>query len=87
MEENKNIIELSEKIVDIIYTPDQDGLNQTFIELMDLLLNFISERNIPEGFDLNQELLAIQSSFVKKDYGELADILHYDLKDKLEIMI
>ena len=83
----EKIIELSEKIVDIIYTPDQDGLNQTFIELMDLLLNFISKGSVPKGLDLNQELLAMQSSFMKKDYGELADILHYDLKSKLEIII
>lgn len=80
----ENVIELSEKIVDIIYTPDQDGLNQAFIELMDVLLNFISQENIQDNFNLNQELLAMQSSFIKKDYGELADILHYDLKSKLE---
>lgn len=83
----ESIIELSEKIVDIIYTPDQDGLNQAFIELMDLLLNFISGGDIPKGFDLNQELLDMQSSFMKKDYGELADVLHYDLKSKIETVI
>ncbi len=82
----ENVIELLEKIVDIIYTPDQDGLNQAFIELMDVLLNFISQENIQDNFDLNQELLAMQSSFMKKDYGELADILHYDLKSKLELV-
>ncbi len=80
----ENAIELLEKIVDIIYTPDQDGLNQTFIQLMDVLLNFISQENVQDNFNLNQELLAMQSSFIKKDYGELADILHYDLKSKLE---
>lgn len=80
----EDIIELSEKIVDIIYTPDQDGLNQAFIELMDLLLKFISEGSMQNGLDLNQELLAMQSSFMKKDYGELADVLHYDLNGKLE---
>ncbi len=51
---------------------------------MDVLLNFISQENVQDNFNLNQELLAMQSSFIKKDYGELADILHYDLKSKLE---
>lgn len=82
----ENVIKLLEKIVDIIYTPDQDGLNQAFIELMDVLLNFISQESIQDNFDLSQELLAMQSSFMKKDYGELADVLHYDLKSKLDLV-
>jgi hypothetical protein len=80
----EKIMELSEKIVDIIYTPDQEGLNESFIELMDLLLTFISEGDESRASVLNTELLGIQSAFMKKDYGEMADVLHYDLKEKLE---
>ena len=82
-----NIIKLSEDIVDIIYTPDQEGVNEAFIRLLDLLMSFLSQGRIPEGWEINQELLDMQNAFVKKDYGELADVLHYDLRNKIELIL
>lgn len=84
---NDDIIELLENLVDIIYTPDQEGLNEAFIRLMDVLMNFLSQENLPGELDINQELLDIQNAFVKKDYGELADVLHYDLRRKIELAL
>lgn len=82
----EQVIDLSESIVDIIYSPDQEGLDQSFLKLMDLFMAVIEEKNINLTF-LNQELLNMQTAYAKKDYGELADILHYDLVGKLKGML
>lgn len=79
----EQIIELSQKIIDIIYTPDQDGLNQMFIKLLDLLMDFLSENSALENESMAQVFLDMQTAFTKKDYGELADVLHYDLCESM----
>lgn len=81
----EQIIDLSEQIVDIIYTPDQEKLHEMFIQLMDLLSGFLSD-SVMETANLMPVLLDMQKAFFKKDYGELADVLHYDLHSILKVI-
>lgn len=82
---NKEPLDAIEKMVDIIYSPDQDGLDSAFVQILDSILGFI-ENMAKEGYlvDMTEELKLLQDAYLKKDYLELADALLYDIKPEIE---
>lgn len=75
--EKKIIIQI-DKLVEIIYSPDQYGFNQEFIELLDLIDSVI--KNKDEDAVLMTVLSDLQLAYERKDYVDIADILLHQLQ-------
>lgn len=78
----KKIIVQIDKLVEIIYSPDQYGFNQEFIELLDLIDSVI--KNKDEDTVLMTILSHLQLSYERKDYVDIADILLHQLQKYFE---
>lgn len=82
---NKGVLEAIERLITIIYEPDQDGLVEEFSKLVEEFMTFIQKMyEIGYTVDINEELLKVQHAFEKKDYIQLADILLYEVKPSFE---
>ena len=77
----EQILETIESLVKAIYRLEINQIDEQFIKLIDQLQNFINSR--PE-LDWDSVLLAIQDSYMNKDYVRFADTLLYDLKPYIE---
>lgn len=82
---NKGVLEAIERLITIIYEPDQNGLVEAFSELVEEFMRFIQQMyEIGYTVDINEELLKVQNAFEQKDYIKLADILLYEVKPSFE---
>lgn len=75
----ETLLEIIDQLVDVIYSVDQKGLDLKFIEFLDGIEQYIQSNKI----ELNQELLMLQTAYINKDLVQLADILLYEIKEKL----
>lgn len=73
----EQILETIDTLVKAIYKLETNKIDATFIALIDQLQTYISSR---PDVDWGSVLLAIQDSYVNKDYVRFADTLLYDLK-------
>lgn len=78
-------IKAMDKVVQIVYTPDQSGLADAFLEMLDAFSEFIGEME-KKGYtvSMNESLLELQNAFESKDYIRLTDCILYDLKPDFE---
>ena len=85
---NKEILQKIDNLVGIIYTPDQAGVEQSFVCFIDEMLK-VMEEIIQQGkmIEVDDDLINLQNAFTKKDYVLFTDILLYDIKPKIEIMV
>ena len=83
--EKENLIEKIDALVHTIYTPDQIDIDGKFIQFLEAVEACTNEEILAEKIpDINQVLLKVQSAYVIKDYVTLADILLYEIKEKME---
>lgn len=81
----EKVLEKIEALVDIIYTPDQNGVDHGFIELIDTIGLYIHEvEQSGKSVELDKELQSLQMAYIKKDYVLFADVLLYELKTAIE---
>lgn len=80
----ESILQQIDKMIVIIYSIDKVGLDQAFVDLIDMLLKLIEEESFASCVELNQILLELQNAYMKKDLVDLADALQYSLKTFLE---
>ncbi len=72
-------------LVDEIYTVEQKNINKKFETLLNEVLVFIEDmQNAGYSIIMDEELLKIQNAFGIKDYGVMADVLLYDIKENLK---
>lgn len=83
------MLKLEERIDDLvetIYTPDQNMLDEKFITLLDALEQFMGE--MKEDLEvinyINEVLVKLQQSYLVKDYIYMADLLLYGIKEVLQ---
>lgn len=78
-------IKAMDKVIQIVYTPDQIGLADAFLEMLDAFSEFIEEMG-KKGYtvSMNESLLELQNAFESKDYILLTDCILYDLKPDFE---
>lgn len=74
-------IQAMDKVVDIVYTPDQAGLAEAFLEMIEAFGEFLGKMQ-EAGYTVSMEdsLMELQTSFQQKDYVRLTDCILYDLK-------
>lgn len=82
---NEKPLAAIEEMLNIIYSPDQEGLDHAFVEILDSFTEMIEGMAV-KGYsvDMTEELTLLQNAYLKKDYVELADALLYDIKPELE---
>lgn len=78
-------IKAMDKLVQIVYTPDQIGLAGAFLEMIDAFSEFIKDME-KKGYtvSMNESLLELQNAFEVKDYIRMTDCILYDLKPDFE---
>ncbi|MDE6312562.1 MAG: hypothetical protein K2M46_02920 [Lachnospiraceae bacterium] len=78
-------INTMDKVVQIVYTPDQAGLAEAFVEMLDAFAEFI-QRMQDAGYSVSMDksLMELQDSFQQRDYVRLTDCILYDLKPDFE---
>ena len=82
---NEKPLEKIDELINIIYTPDQDGLDQAFLQVLDSFGEMIREMSeLGYMVDMTEELVSLQEAYIKKDYIELADSLLYEIKPQLQ---
>ena len=82
--EKEKVIEKIDEIVHAIYTPDQIDIDGKFIQLLEAIEVCANTGLLADKLpDINQVLLKVQSAYVIRDYVTLADILLYEIKEKL----
>jgi hypothetical protein len=82
---NEKALLAIEEMVEIIYSPDQEELDQEFIKVLDAFEEMVKEMETRGYYvDMTEELGILQTAYLKKDYIELADVLLYDVKPELE---
>ena len=70
-----------DKLVNIIYTPDQKDFDREFIIFLDLMDTYAVKQ--PANEQLMKMLVTLQQAYIKRDYVEVADVLLYEIKGKL----
>lgn len=80
----KKLFQEIDNLVNEIYTIEQVKINDYFQAFLKELLVFIENMN-NTGYTINmdEELLNLQKAYEGKDYGLMADILLYDIKNNL----
>ncbi len=82
---NEKPLSVLEEMVNIIYSPDQEGLDHAFINILDAFTELVEEMaTLGYTVDMTEELMLLQSAYMKKDYVELADVLLYDIKPAIQ---
>ena len=76
----KQICETIDCLVEAIYHLEMKRLDNTFVQLLDELEEYIMQK--PSGI-WEELLLHMQDSYIRKDYVRFADILLYKLKTVL----
>ena len=76
----QQICETIDCLVEAIYRLELKKIDNTFVQLLDELGEYIGQRTSGVWDTL---LLNIQDSYVRKDYVRFADILLYELKPLL----
>ena len=80
-----NLKKRIDDLVEEIYTPDQKDIDNKFIAVLEAIENDMNTSLLADKIqDINQVLLKIQSAYVIKDYVTLADVLLYEMKEKLK---
>ena len=74
------ILQQIEKLIEVIYSIDKNGIDKAFLELVDSLIPFMEEEGLAGDMEFNTILTELQNAYVKKDLVELADVLNYRLK-------
>ena len=83
--EKENLIEKIDALVHTIYTPDQIDIDGKFIQFLEAVEACTNEGILAEKIpDINQVLLKVQSAYVIKDYVTLADVLLYEITEKIK---
>ncbi len=81
----EKLFQVIDDLVEEIYTIEQGKVNEKFGILLNELLIFIEDmQNAGYTIVMDDELLKLQKSYEMKDYGVMADILLYDIKENLE---
>lgn len=82
---NEKPLSVLEDLVNIIYSPDQEGLDNAFVDILDAFTELVEGMAV-KGYtvDMTEELMLLQSAYMKKDYVELADVLLYDIKPSIQ---
>ena len=82
----KILLDKIEQIIFAIYAPDQVNLDEKFIEFLDAMGNYLNtDSEIAKLGNVNDLLMKVQNAYSVKDYVTLADLLLYDIKEKLEV--
>lgn len=81
----KKVLEQIEELVVELHTPDQDKVNEKYLEFIDALGMFLEEMG-KKGYtvDLSEDLNQIQQAMAIKDYIRLSDILLYTIRKDFE---
>ena len=82
---SEKILVTIEELINIIYSPDQNGFDRVLLQILDMFDKMIQDMlELGYTVDMTEELLPLQNAYMKKDYVELADILLYDIKPKIQ---
>lgn len=81
--QEKDITEKIDRLVATIYSPDQNGINDKFVDFLGALEGYLAttDKNV-QGIE--EVLKQIEMAYRIKDYIALADILLYELKPLIE---
>ena len=81
----KKVLEKIDELVVELHTPDQNKVNEKYLEFIDTLGMFLDEMG-KRGYtvDLSKDLYQIQQAMVIKDYIRLSDILLYTIRKDFE---
>ena len=83
----EKLFQVIDDLVEEIYTVEQGKINNKFQTLLNELLIFIENIQIAGySIDMDEELLKLQKAYEMKDYGIMADILLYDIKENLKMI-
>ena len=76
----KKVLEKIDELVKELHTPDQDKVNEKYLEFIDALGVFLDEMG-KRGYmvALSEDLNQIQQAMTMKDYIRLSDILLYTI--------
>lgn len=81
--QEKDVVKKIDKLVETIYSPDQTGINEKFIDFLGGLEVYLAtpDKSV-QGIE--EVLKQIEMAYGIKDYIALADILLYELKPLIE---
>lgn len=81
MTKTEGVLAVADRLVKIIYTPDQAGLDECVTALIDELILFVN-RMIKDDYtvDITHELTLLEQAYRSKDYVRLADVVLYEIK-------
>lgn len=80
----EKLFQAIDELVEEIYTVEQVNINSKLEILLVELLTFIENmQNLSYTIVMDEELTKLQSSYEKRDYGVMADVLLYDIKENL----
>lgn len=74
------VLEKIDNLIEILYSVDKNGIDENFMELIEVLLQLVEAEKLTGNVEFNQILMELQNAYVKKDLVELADVLKYRLK-------
>lgn len=77
----EQVLEKIEDLVKELHTPDQDKVNERYLDFIDALGVFLEEMHkLGYSVDMSQDLEQVQQAMTKKDYVLLSDILLYTIR-------
>lgn len=77
----EQVLEKIEELVIELHTPDQDNVNEKYLDFIEALAVFLTEiGKMGYSVDINRDLEQIQRAVTIKDYIRLSDILLYTIR-------
>lgn len=81
----EQVLERIDELVVELHTPDQDKVNEKYLNFIDALGTFLEEmQKLGYSVDLTQDLQEVGQAMTKKDYILLSDILLYTVRKDFE---